>query len=279
MSEMPRPVRARRLTASVVPGRGTAGYGKLVAARVRRIATERRTGQLPFAGSSGGAIYFQDGMVVYAESRQTPGPAAAAGFGPAAAAVRAGIPPGDPLRAARSVAAIMAVAEPAVDAVLDLMSRESRPSRFRPAKVPAAGLLPGIGVAALLAEVARRQRLLRQMGPFLTADTAVARHPHVRQQSIRVSSLQWALLIRIRDGSTPRDLAWDLRRSVFSTTAEVYRLLALRLVAVDHDPGRAARPDDPGRGPTALSFIRAVSVEKGDTMFLSTSGAGSGDDR
>ena len=56
MSEMPRPVRARRLTASVVPGRGTAGYGKLVATRLRRIATERRTGQLPFAGSNGSQV-------------------------------------------------------------------------------------------------------------------------------------------------------------------------------------------------------------------------------
>jgi hypothetical protein len=279
MSETSRPASARRLTASVVPGRGTANYSDLVAARLRRIATERRTGQLPFAGSSG-AIYVQNGKVVYAESRLTPGPAAMTGFVSAAVAIRNGLAPGNPLPAARSVAAIMAVTEPTVDAVLDLMSRETRPSRFRSAKVSLAGLTPGIGVAALLAEVARRRRLLAQMGPVLTADTAIGRNPHPRRPAIRVSALQWALLIRVRDGSTPRDLAWDLGRSVFGTTAEIYRLMILRLVTADRGPSRAARPDEaPRRCPAALSFIRAVSVEKGDTMLLRTSGTGSGKDR
>ena len=279
MSDTPRPARARRLTAPVRPGRDT-DYRDPAAARLHKIAAERRTGRLPFAGSDGGAIYVQDGKVVYAESRRTPGTPATAALARSAAGEQAGVPPGYPLLPARSVTEILAVAEPTVDAALELMSGESRPSRFRPASGPAAGRAPGISVAALLAEVARRQRLLGQMATVLTADTAIVRSPHLPHRSIRVSARQWALLIRVQDGSTPRDLAWALSRSVFSMTAEVYRLLTLRLVAVDHGPRRKTGPDEaPARRLAALSFIRAVSVEKGDTMPLRTPGAGSGIDR
>jgi len=111
--------------------------------------------------------------------------------------------------------------------------------------------------------VARRQRVLGQLSVVLTADTALARNPHIRPRAIRVSALQWVLLIRVRHGSTPRDLAWDLSRSVFGTTVEAYRLLARRLLSV-----AGPRPDSAGEAPglAAMSFVRAVSVEKGDTV-------------
>ena len=80
---------------------------------------------------------------------------------------------------------------------------------------------------------------------------------------MRVSARQWALLIRVKDGTTPRDLAWELNWSVFGTTAEVSRLLALRLLSVAGYPAAAtpASPSAaPGSAPPALlSFIRAVS--------------------
>ena len=72
------------------------------------------------------------------------------------------------------------------------------------------------------------------------------------------------MLIRVRHGTTPRDLAWDLSRGVFGTTIEVHRLLVRRLLSVAGDPpgsvGRAAA------SPVAMSFVRAVSVEKGETV-------------
>jgi hypothetical protein len=101
----------------------------------------------------------------------------------------------------------------------------------------------------------------------LTADTALARNPHIHPESIRVSAWQWSLLIRVRHGTTPRDLAWDLSRSVFGTTAEVYRLLARRLLAVAGDPADPAGHRVPPRASlAAMSFVRAVSVEKGETV-------------
>ena len=124
----------------------------------------------------------------------------------------------------------------------------------------------------LLAEVARRQRVLAQLSAVLTADTALARNPQIHPESIRVSALQWSLLIRVRHGTTPRDLAWDLSHGVFGTTVEVHRLLVRRLQSVAGDPlgsvGRAGASPvvRAGASPVVMSFVRAVSVEKGETV-------------
>ena len=74
-----------------------------------------------------------------------------------------------------------------------------------------------------------------------------------------MSAPQWALLVRTGDGSTPRTLAMALGRSVFGTTIEVYRLLALGLLVV---PGHAAAitSGQPARRPAEImSFMRALS--------------------
>ena len=149
--------------------------------------------------------------------------------------------PAEDLPPLSRITAILAITEPTVDAALELLSAQSRYARFRPSKVPDTGLASDISLEALLAEVARRQRVLKQLSAVLTADTALARNPHIRPESIRVSALQWALLIRVRHGATPRDLAWDLSRSVFGTTAEAYRLLARRLLSVAGDPAARDR--------------------------------------
>jgi hypothetical protein len=142
-----------------------------------------------------------------------------------------------------------------------LLSVQSRFAKFRPSKIPDTNPVSDISLDALLAEVARRQRVLGQLSVVLSADTALARNPHIRPDTIRVSAVQWALLIRVRHGSTPRDLAWDLSRSVFGTMIEAYRLLARQLLSVV-----GPRPDGPEPGLAAMSFVRAVSVEKGETV-------------
>lgn len=251
MTQISRFARARQLTATVLPGRRPDAHAGLVAARLRKLAAARSTGMLPFSGHGDGAIYFRDGEVACAESDQTP-PA-----GP--------VPDGDLPPLAR-ISAALAMTEPTVDAALDLLSAQARYGKFRPSRVPDAGLTPDMPLEVLLAEVARRQRVLRQLSAVLTPDTALARNPRISPESIRVSALQWALLIRVGSGSTPRDLAWALGRSVFGTTAEAYRLLARRLLLVAGDP--------PGEGPglPVMSFVRAASVEEGDTMPAINSG-------
>lgn len=244
MTQAQRLTRARQLTASVLLGKD--GYASPAAARLRRLAAAGSTGMLPFTGTGEGAIYVRDGRVVGAESSRTPGP----------------VPAAELASPADRLAAALAVAEPTVDAVSDLLADSWRPARFRSSAVPPAGLAglagpvgppglaDGIAVDALLAEVARRQRITGQLAAVLTADTTVVRNPHLGAAEVRVSALQWALLIRVRRGATPRDLAWALRRSVFGTTIEVYRLLALRLITVPRPV--AARP-------VTLSFIRAAA--------------------
>jgi hypothetical protein len=101
-----------------------------------------------------------------------------------------------------TITAILAITEPTVDAALELLSVQSRPAKFRAkfrsSRVPDTGPASDISLDALLAEVARRQRVLGQLSATLTADTALARNPHIRPEAIRVSALQWALLIRVR---------------------------------------------------------------------------------
>jgi hypothetical protein len=251
MSQLPRFSRARQLTASVWSGKGTDDYGSLVAARLRKLAAAGGTGMLPFSGAGDGAIYFRDGSVVLARSTRTPAPAS-----PGSIAAGAGGPGADGTPFTR-LTATLAVAEPTIDATVELLASESRVAKFRSAKTPVSAAGPGIDVEDLLTEVARRQRILHQLAPVITADTVVARNPHLNSPDIGVLAPQWALLIRVRDGSTPRALAWELSRSVFGTTLEVYRLLALRLLSsAGHRPQQGGQ--EPRYGPATMSFVRAV---------------------
>ena len=276
MSQSPRFSRARQLTASVWPGKVADDYDGLVAARFRKLAETASTGMLPFSGAGDGAVYFRDGIVVFARSTRTPGPSVPAGPGapdpdqvPAAAdGTQHGN--GAAVVAVREtpytrLSAALAVAEPTVDAAVELLASESRFSKFRAARSPVNESGPGLDVERLLAEVTRRRRILDQLSPVVTADSPVARIPHLSTPDIRVSALQWALLIRTRDGSTPRSLAWELGRSVFGTTLEIYRLLVLRLLSPAGPRGHRNSPD-PRYGPATMSFVRAVSPEKGDPM-------------
>jgi hypothetical protein len=250
-------IAAGRLAASVRPGRAADGYGNLIAARLRRLAGTGRTGVLPFAGQTEGALYFSDGRVVFAESAGTPGPVS--GAQPEGAAA-----PAAP--AALAVPAALTAAEPVADAALDLVQSKSSPSRFRSARVPSAGLTDGFGVESLLAEVARRQNVLEQLASVVRADTTVVRNPRLSSRSVQVSAFQWALLVRVADGSTARALAWELRRSVFGMTIDVYRLMVLRLLsAVDYPvvPGMRPLREPPGGGVLPMSFLRAVSTQNG----------------
>jgi hypothetical protein len=247
MSQVPRLRRARQLTASVLPTRAADGYPGLAAGRLRKLEAAGSTGLLPFSGGSEGAIYFRDGKVIYAESERTPGPAASAYKAYA-----------DSLPPLGRIMAIRAVTEPIIDATLELFMAQARHAKFRSARLPDTGLASGVGVEALLAEIGRRQRLMNQISAVLTPDTAISRNPHPRSDSIRISAGQWALLIRVSHGSTPRSLAWDLGRSVFCTVTDVYRLLVPRLLL--------AAGQVPEHGLAAMSFVRAASLKKGDTM-------------
>jgi hypothetical protein len=281
MSQLPGLKRARQLTASVLPGRTVDGYGNLITARLRKLAAARSTGALPFSGACEGTIYFEDGMISYAESGRTPGPVAPAvpvvpvvpGFGPDRAGPGVdGVNGTDETAGQRPfgrLVTMLAIAEPTVDAALELVSSESRSAKFRPSRTAPPGLVSRIPVEGLLAEVTRRQRVLRQLSALITTDTAVARNRDMRSPSVQVSALQWALLVRVGQGSTPRTLAWELNRSVFGTTTEVYRLLALRLLAVvTHaaSTGATALTEMPERGPAILSFVQAASDQKGNKM-------------
>jgi hypothetical protein len=144
------------------------------------------------------------------------------------------------------------IREATADAALDLFSLPARPryGRLRQGETPVTGDDDGMPVTALLAEVARRQEIMRQMSALVTADTAVQRQLDMPSRGVRVSAAQWALVIRVNGPATPRDLAMELGHSVFGTTINVLRLMELNLLSAVGGPahGRSStylRPRPP----------------------------------
>jgi hypothetical protein len=265
-------------------------YNKHIATRLAKLAAASSTGLLPITGPVAGGVYFKDGRVIYAESSRTP-PSAPAQVDlvlapaplaraerPAAMAHATATVDGDGTQARPLLAAIAEAGEATIDAALDLLSSRSTCAQFRPAKAPPAGRAVSISVDDLLAEIMRRRRLLMQL-ESVTADAVVARTTKLAAQRVQVSALDWALLIRVRPGTTPRDLAWELRRSVFATTTDVHRLVGLGLLSVG-DPNvrtklvtfpQAMRPAQVEGQPAGVSFIRALSDQKGGTAMTRAS--------
>ena len=273
MSQVSRRARVRQLADSVWPGRTVNGYANLIAARLRKLADEESTGMLPVSGRGEGAIFFRGGQVVYAESSRTPlpGPRAtgldvlglvtrdAPGAGAEGHTGGAGVVA---LRPASRLGGLLELTELVIDALTELLSSESRYAKFRHADVLPVGQGRPMAVETLLAEIQRRHEVLRQVAPVITPDTAVGCEPYLGAPAVQVSPVQWALLGRAAEVTTPRLVGMQLGRSVFGTTIEAYRLVELGLLVV---PGRQAVPagGPPAGRPPALSFISAVSGGKG----------------
>jgi hypothetical protein len=173
------------------------------------------------------------------------GPWTTAPDGEAAGGERAGgtLVSGTELVAVQSigrVTGLLAVVELTIDAATELLSSESRYAKFRQSGVPFQPQARPIPVAELLAEVERRHHVLRQLAGAVTADTRVVRNASPDWPRRQVSRPQWALMIGIADGRTPRSLAMELGRSVFATTVEIYRLIMLGLLAVPGNPSAGA---------------------------------------
>jgi hypothetical protein len=249
------------------------GYANLIAVRLRKLAGEASTGMLPMSGHGDGAIFFRGGHVVYAESSRTPASSLrATGLGALALTPEAPRVPraehastGEqvPGRSVSRLAGMLALTEPTIDAVTELLSSESRYAKFRLGDDPPVSQVRAIPVDTLLTEVQRRREVLRQLTARITPDTRIALEPSLGSPAAQVSAAQWSLLVHVGDGTTPRGLAIAAGHSVFGTTVEVYRLLALGLLSV---PGRRPVPgDEAGTGwpSTGMSFMSAVSGERG----------------
>ena len=222
-----------------------------IATRLGKLAAEARTGILDVTGDTRGTIHIHGGRVVYAESARTPG----------LTARLAGWAPGQNLPG--SLERAWMIREATADAALDLFSFAARPryGRRRQGETLVTGDDDGMPVTALLAEVARRQEIMRQMSALVTADTAVQRQLDVPSRGVRVSAAQWALVIRVNGPATPRDLAMELGHSVFGTTIKVLRLMELNLLSTVGGPadGSDRAGEFPGRGKVTVSFIRAAA--------------------
>jgi hypothetical protein len=258
------------------------GYANLIAARLRKLAATGGTGMLPVSGAGDGAFFLRGGHVVHVESSRTSpwrvvglaalGLGAAQASPPSASEQAAGERAGGtrasggrasgaelvPVRSIGRVTGLLAITELTIDAATELLSSESRYAKFRQFDVPFHAQARPIPVDALLTEVDRRHHVLRQLAGVVTADTRVVRNASPGWPRLQVSRPQWALVMGIGDGRTPRSLAMDLGRSVFATTIEIYRLIMLELLAVPGNPAAgAARPGE------VMSFTRAIYKGRG----------------
>jgi hypothetical protein len=217
-----------------------------VAIRLGKLTEAGQTGSLYLSGDSGGVIYVNAGDIVAADSRRTPSLAARIGTGEAGSFERSWI-----------------ATEATIDAAMELMSVRPRHVRFaEPGEEPGPGDLgiPGMSLAALLAEVTRRHKLLEQIAGVLTPDAPVTRNPRLRTRAVHVSDGQWAILLELGRPATPRGLALELGQSVFGTTIEVYRMVIMDLVSALDAPAQPADPAGPASGGRpALSYIRALA--------------------
>jgi len=215
-----------------------------VATQLSRLAVAERTGALRFYGDNGGAIHLYQGMVAGAESYGTPD-----------AARRLARWPADPDGGAPSaLTRAWVIREAIADAALGLLAQAVRFTRFTEddgpsPDSPSPDSAAMMTVADMLAEVSRRREVIQQLPAALTADTPVARNPRLGPRRVHISASQWALLVRMNEPGTPRELAIDCGTSVFTTTLQVYRLITMDLVAIVG----GAPP-----GQRAISFIRAT---------------------
>lgn len=212
-----------------------------VTTQLSKLALAGRTGVLRLPGDSGGAIRLYRGEVAGAESPRTPD--VASRLASWAAGPGHGTAPSALERA-------WVIREAIADAAFDLLAKAPRAGRFAGDSAPDPGDAGAMTVGELLAEVSRRREIARQLSACVTADSLVTRDPGFGGSRVHIAASQWALLVRMNGPVTPRGLAMECGRSVFTTTLEVFRLVTVGLVAV----GDSQPPD--GR---AISFIRATA--------------------
>jgi hypothetical protein len=213
-----------------------------VTTQLGKLAQARRSGVLWLPGDDNGAIRLYHGEVTGAESPRIPDLASRL--------ARWSAEPGRRESAPSELERDWVAREAIADAAADLLAMAPRAGRFTDGGGPGPDGAGAMTVGELLAEVSRRREISRQLSACVTADSVVGRDPRFRGGGAHIPASQWALLVRMNGPVTPRGLAMERGRSVFTTTLEVFRLITVGLVAVaDGQP-----PDG-----QAISFIRATA--------------------
>jgi hypothetical protein len=210
-----------------------------VTTQLSRLANAGRTGVLRLPGDNGGTIRLYRGHVTGAESPRTPDLASRLANWPAG-------PGSGPSMLERG----WVVREAIADAAFDLLAKVPRAGRFADGGAPGPDNAEPVTVGELLAEVNRRREIARQASALVTADSVVTRDRRFSGSGVHIPASQWALLVRMNGPATPRGLAMERGRSVFTTTLEVFRLITVGLVAV---------ADGQPPGGQAISFTRATA--------------------
>ena len=235
-------------------------------AKPRRVLTDLAgsgaTGALHVGGASPGVLHLADGQVVHAASAKVPGVGdllTLSGRLPASvwqAAVEEGIADnrvGELLVARGHLTAgelQLCVLGVVHDAAFFVLGADEVAVRFERDRPHWLGPVTTVDARALVAEVERKNRLLTEAfdEPALDA-AAVTPVLRLGRDRVRLTGLQWELIVAADGVATPADLARRLGRAGYACLLEVRRLAAERLVrlpgAPSGSPGAPTRPPVP----------------------------------
>lgn len=253
----------------------TAAPGRLLT----QVAGERQTGALVVGGHPGGppggAVYLQDGAVIYAESPGAPGvgelltasgrlagrtwQAALDAGAPSAKVGRLLLDQGHLTQGELELCVLGAI----YDAAYFVLSPASAPVDFRAGAGHWLGAVVRVDAAAVNRESRRRTRLLDEIYPHAQVDSApVSPVPRAPLERVTLTALQWELLVHADGQRTPADLAQLLGRAGFATIQELRRLAALGLI--ERPAERRGQGDDPDlvRLPRARGTAPASSATR-----------------
>ncbi|HET9081949.1 MAG TPA: hypothetical protein VFO01_15740 [Trebonia sp.] len=211
-----------------------------VTSQLSRLALAGRTGVLRIPGNHTGTIRLYQGMVTHVESSGTPG--LDSRLARWSTTPDAGTP--------GALTRAWVLREAICDAALAMLTGAPRSGRFTAGDTPGPDGDAAMTVAEMLTEVNRRLEVIRQLPAAAPADTVVVRNPRLSARGVHVSASQWALLVRMNEATTPRQLAIGCGTSVFTTTLQVFRLITMDLVTTAGGPP----PDQ-----RTVSFIRATA--------------------
>ena len=225
-------------------------------------AATAMSGVLRVTGDPGGAIHLADGLVAAIETPGAPGPevlllrshrvtesawdeaftAAAVGGPMDAELVRRGMAGAGELEGLLRVAL--------ADAMFVLAGGTVEEYRAEPGSADVVlPLVPGAGPDGLLAEAARRIRVLAPV-PFRHDRDKIVAVPGAARPGIRLGEGQDEVLALADGRRTTRDLAFALGRGVYSTMLQLARMRQAGLLVTV--PSRASGPDGRGRGRPGL---------------------------
>jgi hypothetical protein len=235
------------------------------------LAASRATGALHVGSDPPGLLHFVDGHVTHAASPMAPGVGDLLTIGgriPVSvwqSAMESGMPDnrvgaalieqGHLTRGELELCVLGVI----YDAAYFVLAERPVPVRFEVDRPHWLGAVTGVPVDALTAEIRRRRAMLTDILDDPGFDRApVVPVTRVRRDRIRLSAVQWEIVLHADGQRTPTGMARHLGRAAYACLQEVRRLAADGLVRLPAPADTATTPADTATTPAQDAPVRAA---------------------